>query len=197
MQVNFFMILTPAALQDAPQSWITSVYIPNDAQGLPTIDLNRTLLPTFPNLTVFDLSALTDQLQRILSQVITAVQMLFGFALASGVLVLWSALLATRDARLREAAVFRALGASKRQISLAQAIELVLVGGVAGVLAAAAALGIGAALAERVFSLSLEVRWEALGLGAALGAGISLLAGWIALRPVLRTPAWRTLREIV
>ncbi len=197
MQVNFFMILTPAALQNAPQSWITSVYIPNDAQGLPTIDLNRALLPTFPNLTVFDLSALTDQLQRILSQVITAVQMLFGFALASGVLVLWSALLATRDARLREAAVFRALGASKRQISLAQAIELVLVGGVAGVLAAAAALGIGAALAERVFSLSLEVRWEALGLGAALGAAISLLAGWIALRPVLRTPAWRTLRETV
>lgn len=197
MQVNFFMILTPAALKDAPQSWITSVYIPNDAQGLPTIDLNRVLLSTFPNLTVFDLSALTDQLQRILSQVISAVQMLFGFALASGVLVLWSALLATRDARLREAAVFRALGASRRQISLAQAIELVLVGGVAGLLAAAAALGIGAALAERVFSLSLDVRWEVLGLGAVLGAAISLLAGWIALRPVLRTPAWRTLREMV
>jgi putative ABC transport system permease protein len=118
-------------------------------------------------------------------------------ALGSGVLVLWSALLATRDARLREAAVFRALGASRRQISLAQAIELVLVGGVAGLLAAAAALGIGAALAERVFSLSLDVRWEVLYIGAGLGAGISLLAGWIALRPVLRTPAWRTLREIV
>jgi len=197
MQVNFFMILTPAALKDAPQSWITSLYIPNDAQGLPAIDLNRVLLSTFPNLTVFDLSALTEQLQRILSQVISAVQMLFGFALASGVLVLWSALLATRDARLREAAVFRALGASRRQISLAQAIELVLVGGVAGLLAAAAALGIGAALAERVFSLSLDVRWEVLYIGAGLGAGISLLAGWIALRPVLRTPAWRTLREIV
>lgn len=195
MQVNFFMILTPAALENAPQSWITSVYLPTDAQGLPVVDLTRRLLSQFPNLTVFDLSALVNQLQRILSQVITAVQMLFGFALASGVLVLWAALLSTRDARTREAAVSRALGASSRQLAYAQAIELMMVGAVAGLLAAAASLAIGHVLAERIFSLSLDIRWGVLGLGATVGALISLLAGWVALRQVLRTPAWRTLRE--
>ncbi len=195
MQLNFFMILTPAALGDAPQSWITSVHVPTNAQGLPTVDLTKRLLSSFPGLTVFDLSALVNQLQRILSQVIAAVQMLFGFALASGVLVLWAALLATRDARVREAAVFRALGASRRQLSLAQWFELALVGGLAGFLAAAASLGIGAILAERVFSLALDVRWAALAWGALIGAGIACLAGWIALRPVLNTPAWRSLRE--
>lgn len=189
------MILTPATLQDAPQSWITSVYLPSDARGLPVVDLTRRLLSQFPNLTVFDLSALVNQLQRILSQVITAVQMLFGFALASGVLVLWAALLSTRDARMREAAVCRALGASRQQLAYAQALELMLVGAVAGLLAAAASLAIGHVLAERIFSLSLDVRWSVLLIGAAVGAGISLLAGWVALRQVLRTPAWRTLRE--
>jgi putative ABC transport system permease protein len=144
---------------------------------------------------VFDLSALVSQLQRILSQVINAVQMLFGFALVSGVLVLWAALLSTRDSRLREAAVFRALGASRRQLAVAQTIELALVGGVAGLLASGAALVIGGVLAERVFSLALELRWSMLLLGTGIGASISLLAGWVALRPVLRTPAWRTLRE--
>jgi putative ABC transport system permease protein len=195
MQVNFFMILTPAALRDAPQSWITSVHVPSASQGMPTVDLTKILLSSFPNLTVFDLSALVSQLQRILSQVINAVQMLFGFALVSGVLVLWAALLSTRDSRLREAAVFRALGASRRQLAVAQTIELVLVGGVAGLLASAAALVIGGVLAERVFSLALEFRWSMLLLGTVIGASISLLAGWVALRPVLRTPAWRTLRE--
>ena len=195
MQVNFFMILTPAALSDAPQSWITSVHVPTNAQGLPSVDLTKRLLSSFPGLTVFDLSALVRQLQRILSQVIGAVQMLFGFALASGVLVLWSALLATRDARVREAAVFRALGASRWQLSLAQWFELALVGGLAGCLAAAAALGIGAVLADRVFSLALEVRWSALGWGALIGAAIAWAAGWMALRPVLKTPVWRSLRE--
>ena len=136
-------------------------------------------------------------MQRILSQVITAVQMLFGFALASGVLVLWSALLSTRDARLREAAVYRALGASRRQLAWAQAIELSLVGGIAGLLAAAASLLIGQVLASQVFGLAIDLRWHALAIGAAIGAGISLVAGGIALRPVLRLPVWRTLRETV
>ena len=197
MQVNFFMILTPAALKDAPQSWITSVHVPEAQDGRPKVDLNRQLLSRFPNLTVFDVSALVEQLQRILNQVISAVQMLFGFALASGVLVLWAALLSTRDARLREAAVFRALGASQLQLAIAQMIELVLVGGIAGLLASAAALSIGALLAERVFSLALDPRWSVLLIGAGLGALISLVAGWVALRPVLRTPAWQTLKETV
>jgi putative ABC transport system permease protein len=197
MEVNFFMILTPAALEQAPQSWITSLHVPTNAQGLPTVDLTRKLISAFPNLTVFDLSALVSQLQRILSQVISAVQMLFGFALASGVLVLWAALLSTRDGRLREAAVFRALGASKTQLSAAQTIELVLVGGVSGLLAAGAALAIGYVLASQVFELALDVRWSVLLIGSAVGALISWVAGWLALKPVLRTPAWRTLREAV
>ncbi len=195
MQVNFFMILTPAALENAPQSWITSLHVPTNAQGLPTVDLTTKLISSFPNLTVFDLTALVNQLQRILSQVISAVQMLFGFALASGVLVLWAALLSTRDGRLREAAVFRALGASRTQLSAAQTIELILVGGVSGLLAAGAALAIGYALATQVFDLSLEIRWPVLFLGSVVGALISWVSGWLALKPVLRTPAWRTLRE--
>ena len=195
MQVNFFMILTPAALSDAPQSWITSVHVPSTPDGLPTVDLTRRLLSSFPGLTVFDLSALVNQLQRILSQVISAVQLLFGFALASGILVLWAALLATRDVRVREAAVLRALGASRRQLAMSQWLELMLVGGLSGLLAAGAALAIGAVLAEQVFSLSLEVRWSALIMGAAVGAAIACCAGWVALRPVLRTAVWRTLRD--
>ncbi len=197
MQVNFFMILTPAALQEAPQSWITSLHVPINAQGLPVVDLTKRLISAFPNLTVFDLTVLVNQLQKILSQVISAVQLLFGFALASGVLVLWAALLSTRDGRLREAAVFRALGASRAQLSAAQTIELILVGGVAGLLAAGAALSIGHVLAQQVFDLSLEIRWSVLLVGSGIGALISWLAGWFALRPVLKTPAWRTLREAV
>jgi len=110
-------------------------------------------------------------------------------------LVLWAALLATRDARVREAAVLRALGASRRQLAMAQWLELMVVGGLSGLLASAAALAIGAVLAEQVFSLSLGVRWSALAMGAVAGAGIACCAGWVALRPVLRMAVWRTLRD--
>jgi protein-L-isoaspartate O-methyltransferase len=58
-------------------------------------------------------------------------------------------------------------------------------------------MSIGSVLAEQVFALSLEPRWSVLAIGSGIGAAISLLAGWVALRPVLKIPAWRTLRETV
>ena len=102
MRVNFFAILTPAALADMPQSWITSFYLPPGKEPvLPA------LVREFPNLTVFDVGAILRQLQSVLNEVGRAVQLLFLFTLAAGVLVLAAALTATRDERMREAAVLR------------------------------------------------------------------------------------------
>ena len=137
MRVNFFAILTPAALADMPQSWITSFYLPPGKEPvLPA------LVREFPNLTVFDVGAILRQLQSVLNEVGRAVQLLFLFTLAAGVLVLAAALTATRDERMREAAVLRALGATRRQLARSQRIELWAVGGLAGLLAAAGASAI-------------------------------------------------------
>ena len=123
MRVNF-AILTPAALADMPQSWITSFYLPPGKEPvLPA------LVREFPNLTVFDVGAILRQLQSVLNEVGRAVQLLFLFTLAAGVLVLAAALTATRDERMREAAVLRALGATRRQLARSQRIELWAVGG--------------------------------------------------------------------
>ena len=65
-----------------------------------------------------------SQVRRMLEQVIGAVQALFMFSLASGVLVLWAALLASRDERIREARRLRALGAPRARLVTRQAIEL-------------------------------------------------------------------------
>ncbi|MCD0506263.1 ABC transporter permease, partial [Bordetella petrii] len=95
MQVNFFAVLSPAALAEMPQSWITSFHLPASQADLP-----RELLRQFPNLTVFDVGSILNQLQSVLDQVTTAVQLLFIFTLAAGVLVLAAALTATRDERV-------------------------------------------------------------------------------------------------
>ena len=58
------------------------------------------------------MSATINQVQRVLDQVIRAVEYLFGFTLAAGLVVLFAAVTATREARAREFAVMRALGAS-------------------------------------------------------------------------------------
>ncbi|CAM4009577.1 FtsX-like permease family protein [Bordetella bronchialis] len=190
MRANFFAMLSPSVLADAPQSWITSFRLP---AGQP--ELLPRLVQRFPNLTVFDVDAILRQLQDVLDQVARAVQLLFGFTLAAGVLVLTAALAATRDERVREAAVLRALGATRQQLARAQRIELLAVGGLAGALGAAGAGAVAWALSRRVFDFDITFSlwpWVA---GIAAGMLAAWAGGALALRGVLRTPPLVTLRE--
>ena len=189
MKVNFFMILSPAVLGDMPQSWITAFNQPPGA----TID--RALVESFPNLTVFDTGLILRQVQSMLGQVVQAVQFLFLLTLAAGVAVLYGALASSRDERTREAGLMRALGASRSQLGAAQLWELGLSGGLAGLLAAAAAITVGAVLAQQVFQFELDTRWSMLPIGLGIGATLAIVAGWMGLRPVLDSPPLATLRE--
>ncbi len=191
MQVNFFVIATPSVLRDSPTSYITSLHVPaRDANAI-----NR-LSKTFPNLTIVDMTAILRQAMSVMEQVIRAVQLVFLFALGAGVLVLYTALLATQDERMQETAVMRTLGASRGQVQRAQRIEFMTIGLIAGVLAAAGASAIGATLAAYVFQLAYSVNpW----VWVAGPAGGALLAGWNAwagARTATRLPPIVALREI-
>ena len=190
MQVNFFMILSPAALADAPQTLITSFHA--DAAHAGT---GAELVREFPNLTVFDTGNIVRQVQTMLSQVSRAVEFLFLFTLAAGIVVLYAALVGSRDERLREAALLRALGASRAQLARMQQLELTLAGALAGALAAAGAIAVGAVLAEQVFRFEYVPRWSTLPLGLVAGAACALAGGWLGLRGVLREAPLTSLRD--
>ena len=94
----------------------------------------------------------------MLDQVIRAVEFLFGFTLAAGLVVLFAAVTATREARAREFAVMRALGASGSLLARVQRVELLGVGALAGLLASLAAVAVGWALASWVFEFTWTAR---------------------------------------
>lgn len=190
LHVNFFVVASPAALQDRPQTWITAFHLPESQADLPS-----RLVREFPNLTVFDMGAIVRQVQGILGQVVSAVQFLFVFTLIAGVVVLHAALSSSRDERIREAALMRALGASRAQLRRAQIFELAAMGGLAGLLAALGASIVGVVLAEQVFQFDYSVRWAVLPLGAGVGALLATVAGALGLRSVAQTPPLQTLRE--
>jgi putative ABC transport system permease protein len=193
MQVNFFMILSPAVLLDMPQTFITSFYLPASSEAA---GLNQSLTSRFPGVSLIDLDAMISQVRRMLEQVIGAVQALFMFSLASGVLVLWAALLASRDERIREATLLRALGAPRARLVVRQATELLLVGAIAGLAAGLVAQLLGSLLAEQVFDLPVPFRLTWPLIGALVGSLVSLGAGWIALRQVLSTPPILAFRRL-
>jgi len=190
MRANFFAIMTPASLKAAPQTYMTEFHLqPEQTEQL------QKLVQKFPNLTVFDVGAILGQLQSILDKVSVAVQGLFVFSLFAGALVLAAALSATRDERVREAALMRALGASRRQLATAQRIELLAVGALAGVLAAGGATLAAWALSTWLFEFNMRFTlWPWL-LGIAFCMFGAWLAGALALRGVLQTPPLTILRQ--
>jgi putative ABC transport system permease protein len=190
MRANFFVIINPAAMKDAPTTYMTAFHLP--ARG---VGLANALTRAYPNLTVIDVSGIIRQLQDVLDQVVTAVEFLFLFTLASGVLVLYAALMGSTSERTREAGLLRALGATRSQLASAQRIEFVLVGGLSGLLAASGAAALGWALAEYQFKFPWHFEPQVWAAGLLVGAVCALVGGWLGLRNVLRQPPLQTLRE--
>jgi putative ABC transport system permease protein len=208
LRVNFFMIYPLSQMPEVPITYISAFRTPErgtaSERGVTTerssapqtaSAFDNQLVHEFPNLTVVDLTATLVQVQSVISQVIRAVEFLFVFTLAAGLVVLIAALTASREERAREFAVYRALGASARLMQQVQAAELAGVGLLAGALSALVASAMGWALAHFVFEFDWVVSPVILIGGTLAGAALALLAGWWSLRGVLKRPVVQTLRQ--
>ena len=199
MRVNFFVMYPVAALADVPVSYISAFRAPEAPAPVagqarsPSFD--NQLVKAFPNITNVDMSATLAQVQRVLDQVIRAVEFLFGFTLAAGLVVLFAAITATREERAQEFAIMRALGARASLLRQVQRAELAGVGLLAGFLASLVALAVGWGLARYVFDFSWTGSWSVPLFGSIAGALLALAAGWWGLRSVLNTPVVETLRK--
>ena len=189
MRANFFVMFPVDHLDNVAVTYLAAYRAP-DAAGF-----DNALVRQFPNITNVDMGATLAQVQRVLDQVVRAVEFLFGFTLAAGLVVLFAAVTATREERAREYAIMRALGARASLLRDVQRAELAGVGLLAGVLASCVAVAVGWALARYVF----EFAWTASPLvplvGGLAGAVLALLAGWWGLREVLQRPVVDTLRR--
>jgi len=178
-------------LEAMPKTYITAVKAPvGDAAWL------TPLVREFPNVLVIDVGELLHQVQSIIEQVARAVEFVFLFTLAGGVLVLEAAIAATQDERRYDAAVLRTLGASERQLSSAQVAEFLALGAIAGLLAAAGATVTAYVLADRVFQIPFHWDPWLWAIGVIGGAAGVALAGWLGTRGTLKQPPLAVLRQV-
>jgi putative ABC transport system permease protein len=192
MKVNFFVVGPPPLLEGLPTSFVSAFRLEGDRHAV-----TSELAARFPGVTLIDAAAAVRQAQDVIDQLINAVQFVFLFSLAAGLLVLYSALVATEDERRREAAVMRVYGASRAQVTGTQRAEFLAMGAIAGLLAALGAAAIGQILARRVFELDLPpsaALWIA---GPLAGLALLSLNAWLSSRKVLRASPAITLRESV
>ena len=190
MKVNFFVIAPPALLEDFPTSFISAFRVEPGQEAV----MNE-LVARFPNLTVVDVAAALRQAQAVIDQLINAVQFVFVFALIAGLLVLYSALLATEDERRREAAVMRVYGASRAQVAGSQRAEFLAMGLLAGILATLGSAAIGELIARRVFELDLPPGLALWISGPVAGMALLALNAWLSSRKVLSASPAIMLRD--
>jgi putative ABC transport system permease protein len=188
--VNFFVVGTPGLMQDLPATYVTSFHLRPDEQSLIGEIARR-----FPSASVLDVKPLIEQVRSVMDQGVRAVEAVFLFTLAAGVLVLFAAVQASRDERATETAVLRTLGAPRRRILGSALAEFGSLGLLSGVLAAVVASVVGYVLATRVFELPWELDLQLWAAGAAIGTLSVTLAGIAATYPLLNTPPARVLRS--
>ena len=190
MRVNFFVIATPALLQDFPASYLASFYLPPQQARV-----GDQLVLEFPSLLVIDTGVVIAQVRNIMDQIAQVMSVVFLFTLFSGLAVLYAALLATQDERIHEAAILRTLGAVGGYLRRLHLAEFAALGMLSGLFAAAGAVLLGWVLARFVLEIPYQPGRAIWLIGASCGGAVVMLAGWLGTRRLTRLPPLVILRE--
>jgi putative ABC transport system permease protein len=189
---NFFAVFATGALERAPRSYVILTHT-SDAAARGR--LQRALAERYANVTSFDIAVVQEAVERLVSRVVLAIRFMALFSLATGAVVLAGAVSTSRYQRLRESALLKTLGASRRQVVQVVLAEYIALGLLASAAALVLAIGAGWALAHFLFEITFRLP---LGQVAGLIAGTALLAvcigAWGSIEVMRRTPL-EVLRE--
>ncbi len=187
---NFYMIFPLGTLDKFSQSSLTSFFLPKDKTHLDK-QLNR----QFVGASIIDVDFIIKRIQRILSQVSSAMELTFAMAIVAGMAVFWAALLMAFDDKQQQAALLRALGASRKTVSVRFLSEQMIVGLLSGLLTGACLLIVSYLLSTRVLELPWHAPWvyilvlPPVMMGLLAGLSSAQLAG------ILRQPPYPILKH--
>ena len=186
---NFFFILSPGLGKDLPQSFITSLNVPPDSK------VADEFIKRFPTVTSVDLEAALSQIRSIVNSASLAVQAIFVLSLFAGILTLVAAIFSSVDQRKKETAVIHTMGATRRTIFAAVAAEFLGLGILSGLTAVLAAMLFSGFLSTQIFELNYTPNPTIFISGFLVGVTSIAVAGMLAVRQAIYSPAILTLRN--
>lgn len=153
-RTGFMLLFRPGALENAPQMLIAPINGPTAEPERSRFQ--RALLDQYPNISVIDVAGVVSTISRILNNATLAISFLGGFVLLCGVLILVGSIAMTKFQRIYEVAVLKTLGAKRKVLLIILFIEYGLLGLVAGLVGALAAVALSYAVTHYVF----EIPWD-------------------------------------
>jgi putative ABC transport system permease protein len=172
---NFYMIVSPGALEAAPFTYVATVRVPPSEEAT----LQRAVVAAFPNVTALNIADVLDSFARILDRLSLAIRAVAMFCLFAGALVMATALTATRYRRLYDAVILKALGATRAVLSRSFAVEYLILGAVAGSIGAGLAAILSWAVVRFIFDLPWVFQVKPLLMGLGLTMLLTLVVGFL------------------
>jgi putative ABC transport system permease protein len=190
---NFFVVFPPPILRAAPKQYLLLAQVKDPAA---VTLLQRAVVNRFSNISSIDLTAIKRTVDRIVAKVSLAIRFMALFSVAVAIPVLFSAVSATRRARVREGVLLKTLGATRGQIArilLAEYSLLGVLGGLTGMLLSIAGAW---AVVRYIFKTPFAPALLPITGIAAVIVGLTLLIGLLAGRDVFRETPIAALRDV-
>jgi putative ABC transport system permease protein len=151
---GFMFVFSPETFEQAPHTYIAPLRGLQEATA--RAQVQHDLVARFPNVSVIDFREVLETIRSVMEIVTLAITVVGALVLTSGVLILIGAVAMTKFQRVYEAAIFKTLGASARDIAAMLVIEYGLLGALAGAVGSVCAI----ALSWGISKWALEIPWR-------------------------------------
>ena len=189
--MNFFMILSPGALDGAPMTYIASAKVETKEE----MPLQHALVRALPNVTAIKVGDVLDNVARLLEQLAWAIQGIALLSMVSGAVVMTAALSSTRYRRLYESAILKAIGGTRGIVVESFAVEFALIGGLAGLIG----VGLASVLSWAILHFFLDLSWTfqplVLSWGFLATVSLAVAVGLLSTFKLLGEPPLAVLRQ--
>jgi putative ABC transport system permease protein len=188
---NFYMILSPGALDDAPMTYVATVHVPATQE----VPLQEAVVAAFPNVTAINIGDVFDTFSRMLDRLSLAIRAVALFCVLSGALVMAASLAATRYRRLYESVILKAVGATRSVLARTFAVEYAILGAIGGLLGSGLASALSWAVLSTAFDLSWSLQPPILAAGCIATIALTMVVGFLSTYRILGQPPLSVLRH--
>ncbi|RBP48851.1 ABC transporter permease [Arenicella xantha] len=201
MNPNFYVVFHPGMLDKYAPNWVTAV------RGGDLTTANRgavsqqapfvsEMVKQFPTTVVLELRDVIQRIRDVIDRVTQGLELILLLVLACGALVLFAAIGVSYDERLRENAILRTLGSSKKIIVGALTVEFAMLGAIAGLIAACGAELILYFVQKNLFDLVPQWHAELWLMGIVSGLVLITTLGLLRSRKIITVPPLQSLRQL-